>query len=189
MIANQNKQIKDFMWLLANEKDILADEFTWGKCLLLRNQSIRDKDDSKYAGVFESIGNAVKYIVDKEEIKEYILYECKLSELSYLSSIESTQKLKNIYRTYLLVDIEIEDSNSEVSNHTYISRPYILMEVGDYMPIGAQVYHKLLKLNLIVCQISTGNMITCINPEIHTDGVFQTLVAKSNQLELGWKIM
>lgn len=184
MIANQDKQIKDFIWLLDNKQDIVSNKDNWNKCLFLRNQSLRTDKDSKYEGTFQSVNSAVSYIINKEGIEEYNLYECKLSELSYLSYINSLKTSKNIYRTYVLTYVHPNNVNNK---DTYISTPYILMEVGEYMPIGTQVYHTSLHLNLVVCQISSGNRITCINPEIYENGVFQTIVVKANQLKKGWK--
>lgn len=190
MIANQTKQIKDFIWVLSNKEDILSDESNRNKCLLIRNISsnadVTYDSIKKYIGdhnyIFDSLESAVSSIKATNHIDDdnCIVYPCKLSQSSYLSNINLLMNEKNIYRVYILIYINDDCNNLILS-------PYILMEVGDYMPIGAQVYHENLRLNLIVCQINSGNIVTCIDPNIHTNGVFRTLNVKFNTLKLGWR--
>lgn len=57
------------------------------------------------------------------------------------------------------------------------------------MPIGTKVYHKILKMNLIVCQVNSKHKIICINPQISDEKSYQVLTVDESHLVLGWKEM
>jgi hypothetical protein len=57
------------------------------------------------------------------------------------------------------------------------------------MPIGTRVYHSVLKMNLIVCQVNAKGRIICINPQIYSDDKYQVLTVDASYLTKGWKVL
>ena len=55
------------------------------------------------------------------------------------------------------------------------------------MPIGAKVYHKDLRLNLIVCQIDKNGRAICINTQLIYNNIYQTITVDPSKLVLGWQ--
>ena len=55
------------------------------------------------------------------------------------------------------------------------------------MSTGTQVYHKVLRMNLIIGQIDAKGRAVCINPKVYDNNQFQVLTADLNDLVKGWQ--
>ena len=156
---------KDFQWFLDSMTDISE---TYGEKFV----SIYGKKIVKTTDDLSSMETEFKNSLG---ISSFQKDTCKDSLTSYQSVINSMKDIFNVYKVWIVVQA------SDISN------PYLFMEVGDIMPIGTQVYCEDLKLNLVVCQVSVGNKLVCINPQIVNDGIYQTLTINSYRLTVGWK--